>query len=110
MKPNSPFAQATGTQDWIQAVAHANVNGTTGTGPDNAVLLAFQYNGPGGFDLVDVAVALTAGDVIGTTGGQVFTGPVTLTGAVANVPEPGTALLMGLGLLGLGAAGRRRDF
>ncbi|MFP6605810.1 MAG: PEP-CTERM sorting domain-containing protein, partial [Myxococcota bacterium] len=38
-----------------------------------------------------------------------LSGPITLTGhAGPPVPEPTTAMLIGLGILGLGLAGRRR--
>jgi hypothetical protein len=45
----------------------------------------------------------------GTTGaGQPRIDNVTISGDVSQVPEPGTAMLMLLGLTGLGMAGRRR--
>ena len=34
-------------------------------------------------------------------------GDITLTGGLATIPEPGTGLLMGLGLVGLGAVRKR---
>jgi hypothetical protein len=56
------------------------------------------------------AISLTTsspGNTIALAGGA--QGTATLTGAgVVNVPEPTTALLIGLGLAGLGIAGRRR--
>lgn len=68
-----------------------------GQGPDSAVLLAYQYIGPGGFDRVDITAAITAGDAVAGV-----VGPIDFTSAVVNVPEPGTAIFIGLGLLGLG--------
>ena len=102
-KPNDPQTLGTGTTEWIQAVAHTNPTGANGAGPDSAVLLAYQYAGAGGFDLVNIDAAITAGDAVAGAGS------VSVSGSVINVPEPGTALLMGLGLFGLGAAGRRKS-
>jgi hypothetical protein len=95
-KPSNPSSLGSGTTDWIQAVAHTNVDGTSGVGPDSAVLLAFQYMGLGGFEPVDIIATFTAGDA---TAGIV--GPIEFRSALINVPEPGTGLLVGLGLLGL---------
>lgn len=103
-KPNDPDTLGTGDAEWIQAVAHVNVTGAAGVGPDSAVLLAYSYTGVGGSDFVSIAAALTLGDAVAGAGGT-----ATFSGSVINVPEPGTALLMGLGLFGLGAAGRRKS-
>ncbi len=102
-KPNDPLSAGTGTTEWIQAVAHTNPGGANGAGPDVAVLLAYQYIGAGGGDLVNIDAAITAGDAVAGAGS------VSVSGSVINVPEPGTALLMGLGLFGLGAAGSRKS-
>ena len=102
-KPNDPESLGTGTTEWVQAVAHTNPLGVNGAGPDQAVILAYEYIGAGGSDFVSIAAALTSGDAI------VGAGSVSFSGSVINVPEPGTALLMGLGLFGLGAAGRRKS-
>ncbi len=40
--------------------------------------------------------------------GQAFIDNVAVNATVSAIPEPGTALLFGLGMLGLGVAGRRR--
>ncbi|HEB88537.1 MAG TPA: PEP-CTERM sorting domain-containing protein [Deltaproteobacteria bacterium] len=110
MKPNSPFAQATGTEDWIQALAHANVNGAMGTGPDQGVLLAFTVDSNLGTTPITIANQLTAGDVIGTSGGAVFMGTLTTHDVTINVPEPNAlaASLTSLACVGLIAMRRRR--
>ena len=50
------------------------------------------------------------GNVVGLTGGTDVTDQVATSGAptMSVIPEPTTALLVGLGLVGLGVAGRRR--
>lgn len=101
-KPSQPFHLATGTSYWIQAIAHTNVNGASGTGPDSGLILAFQYAGLGGYAPLEFATALTAGDAIG---GNV-TSPINFSGAYINVPEPGVAILLGLGLAAMSASKR----
>lgn len=108
-KPNSPFALMTGTEDWIQALAHANVGGTTGAGGESGVLLAFSVIGNLGTAPLTIGTALTQGDVVGTTGGAEFGGPVTFDDVVINAPEPSAlaASMASLGSLALVAYRRR---
>lgn len=94
-KINDPNSLGTGTLEWFQAVAHTNVTGAAGTGPDSAVLLAFQYAGLGS-ESVFIEAATTAGDASAS-----LSRPIEFTSALINVPEPGTAMLFGLGLLAL---------
>ena len=57
----------------------------------------------GANDTITFDIGLTDGDAI--AGASV----INFNSAVINVPEPGTALLMGLGLAGLAGAGRRKN-
>ena len=106
-KPGQPFSLLTGTEYWVQAIAHINFDGAAGVGPDTASVIAYEYMGPGGYDFVDLGVGLTAGDAIAGLGGSRFQGDIFFIGATINVPEPTTAVFLGLGLLGLGAARQR---
>jgi PEP-CTERM motif len=54
--------------------------------------------------IVTVGDDVTVGGVVSAYTPAAASGPIT----VLPIPEPGTALLMGLGLAGLGVAGRRR--
>ncbi|HIL80307.1 MAG TPA: PEP-CTERM sorting domain-containing protein, partial [Myxococcales bacterium] len=65
--------------------------------------------GTSGF--ASIALSQTApGNVIGQPGGTSTTGTLNSgAGGVNIIPEPTTALLVGLGLAGLGVAGRRRE-
>ncbi len=108
-KPNSPRSQGTGTEQWVQALAHSIQSGTTGSGPDFAGLIGFTVQDRGALDRVEFVMALTPGDVIFSPGGVLFAGPINFSSAVINIPEPGTALLVGVGLIGLIAAGRRPE-
>ncbi len=106
-KPNNPTSLLTGLENWVQAVAHTNAAGTTGRGPDIAAFLIYNYVGMGS-EVVDLTIALTAGDALATVGGLPLAGAIDFQSAVIHVPEPGTMLLVGLGLLGLGALRQRR--
>ena len=71
--------------------------------------LTFQVVGvPAGLT-TDIDVVLNAGDICLGAGGFECAGIdfATAGTSVSIIPEPGTALLMGLGLVGLGYAGRR---
>ena len=100
VKVNSPNLNNNPGDVWIQSTAYAST-GTDGTGPNNNIAsLFFLVTGASGSDQILFDLTETSGDVI--------SGAPILSGAVINpIPEPGTALLMGLGLAGLAAAGRR---
>jgi len=70
-------------------------------GTDLVVRLTFQIIGAG-----DGVAEITNANLIGDSGANGDTYALGSQVAVA-IPEPGTALLMGLGLLGLAGAGRR---
>lgn len=71
-------------------------------------------NEPSDLDVRITLVAAGVGQSVLTVGGSFSDGtntlPITATASigVTVIPEPGTALLMGLGLAGLATAGRRR--
>jgi hypothetical protein len=111
-----------GTQNQVN-VDFTSTNLELGTGPSEGYSSASPATlVPGGllatlvFDVValgdgnaEFALSISSpGNVIGLAGGA--TGTATLNGAGSVVvPEPTTAILVGLGLAGLGFAGRRRE-
>jgi hypothetical protein len=106
IKGNSPNQQGEAGDVWQQGMGYAKQVGTTGTGPDTISLL-YMITGATGNDFVGYVMGLTAGDAIA----DINQDPIATSfdSAFINVPEPGTALLMGLGLAGLAGAGRRRS-
>jgi hypothetical protein len=92
--------------DWVAT----NLQDGTG-GTDAASLLATLV-----FDVVslgdgtaDIGLSITSpGNIVQLAGGVNTTATLNGSGTVIT-PEPTTALLVGLGLLGLGVAGRRRE-
>jgi hypothetical protein len=102
IKLNSPNPDGGAGDVWVQSTAFAST-GTTGTGPNiAAVQLFYVVTGAAGSDEIVFELTQTDGDPA-PVGGLVG------SGAIINVvPEPGTALLMGLGLFGLASAGRRQ--
>jgi hypothetical protein len=102
VKGNTPSFPGTAGELWIQGTGYALQAGATGTGVDQ-ILILLVLGDVAGNEFVNFAMGETSGDSI--------LSPSTLTfdGATINVPEPGTALLMGLGLAGLAGAGRRRS-
>ncbi len=81
--------------------------GTAATGSWLATTLVFNVLGGSGGTAAISLTTSAPGNTIALAGGA--QGTATLSGAgVVNIPEPTTALLIGLGLAGLGVAGRRR--
>ncbi len=111
VKANSPGQFGAPGDVWIQAVSYGSIPpGTTGTGPDiAAVQLFFEILDPTGVAQLDFILGLTDGDAIFDDAGVTLS-DVTFSGAaIILTPEPGTALLLSLGLVGLATAGRRQD-
>jgi len=76
---------------------------TTGSG---RLISTLTFKVIGGAGQTSIASIIAAGDS-GATGNQ-FVNGTSASVTINAIPEPGTALLMGLGLAGLGFAGRRR--
>lgn len=90
----------------IDYVSADLTNGTANTGSFLAATLVFNVIGTSGTAAISLSTS-SPGNTIALGGGA--QGTATLSGAgVVNIPEPTTALLIGLGLAGLGVAGRRR--
>jgi hypothetical protein len=92
----------------VDYVSTSLTNGTGATNVGVALMATLVFNVTG---LGSASVALTqsgAGNVIGQPGGTSTTGTLNGSGSINVVPEPTTALLVALGLAGLGIAGRRR--
>jgi len=89
-----------------------NGTGATNVGVAQMATLVFEVTGTSGFAFINLSQS-APGNVIGQPGGTSTTG--TLLGGIGGgaggvniVPEPTTALLVSLGLVGLGFAGRRK--
>ena len=91
-------------------VDYVSVDLANGTGNYGVALLAtlvFDVTGGGGFASIALSQS-SPGNVIGQPGGGSTTATLIGSGGVNIVPEPTTALLVSLGLVGLGVAGRRK--
>ena len=68
--------------------------------------------GVGTFDMSDFAIELSQappGDTTALVAAKFVNGPGDDSAFGATIPEPGTFAMLGLGILGLGVIGRRRD-
>ena len=102
-KPNDPASLGSGTEAWVNAFVHTNIDGASGPGGEVATRMSLQVLAD--LSSVTIDMALTPGDTITDENLVEFAGPLSLNGIVVT-PEPGTALLMGLGLLALGVRTR----
>jgi len=82
--------------------------GTTGGTTDLMATLVFDVIGTSGSAAISLSLT-SPGNVIGDANGGAIAATTSGSGSVSIVPEPTTALLVGLGLAGLGIAGRRRE-
>jgi hypothetical protein len=104
IKVNSPNPDdGSGGPVWLQATAFGSGAGTDGAGPDSYNLFFAVRPGYSPSDPIVFENTFTAGDATDAP-------TLTLESAAIVIPEPGTALLVGLGLAGLGAAGRRAPY
>jgi len=91
-----------GETDRIITLAFASTsNPTRATGPEITTQITFNISGPGAITHIN-----GPGDESVIDG---VVAPVGFVNQIVIVPEPGTALLMGLGLAGLALGGRRED-
>jgi hypothetical protein len=102
VKINSPTPDDGTGVVWVQATAFGSGAGTDGAGPDSYNIFFSVRPGVASNATILLSHEFTAGDATDAP-------TLNLESAAINIPEPGTALLMGLGLVGLGAAGRRRS-
>ena len=102
--PPGPLIESVpGIQGEVQTLAAAALfGGFFGPGSFLAAQLFFEVK-----DSSDLQTFLTPADGFGDLNG-ILIGDVTLNGAEVIVPEPTTAALLTLGLVGLGVASRRR--
>jgi hypothetical protein len=90
----------------IDYVSADLTNGTANTGSFLAATLVFNVIGTSGSAAISLSTSLPGNTV--TLGTGPGTAALSGDGSVNIIPEPTTALLVGLGLAGLGVAGRRR--
>lgn len=103
IKGNSPNLPGQAGDVWMQAVSYASLGGSTATGPDTISLL-FQVTGVSVSTALEFDMGLTQGDSITFPSSTTFSGAL-----ITPMPEPTTAILIGLGLTGLAASGRGRN-
>ncbi len=97
--------------DFVSADLTNGTANTTGSSAGGAApllaTLVFSVTGTGGSAAISLSQS-SPGNVIGLAGGASTTATLAGSGSVNIVPEPTTALLVGLGLAGLAVAGRRK--
>jgi len=97
--PSDPAGQ-------IRAISYAGLDPTTVSTANQLVgRLNFTASGPG---TTTLSLFIAPGDDVTINGVSIIDQVTGGSIEVTVVPEPGTALLMGLGLVGLAAAGRRK--
>ncbi len=102
----------------IVATAPGLAGEVTVGGDQNGEVTGYFASGGGGLEIHVATMTVTGGTIgetltastFGTTYHEPTYGTYSFSGdIVTTVPEPGTALLMGLGLVGMAAAGRKRS-
>ena len=84
--------------------------GTTGQQQAIELMATLVFDVIGTPGLANISLSLTSpGNVIGNSSGVSIPATLAGSGSVNVIPEPTTALLVGLGLAGLGIAGRRQS-
>jgi hypothetical protein len=100
-KPNDPESLGTGAEAWVNSLVHTTSDPAGASGPGGEIASRLTFEVLTGLSSVTLSMALTPGDTITDENLDEFAGPLSLNGIVVT-PEPGTAVLLGLGLLGLG--------
>jgi hypothetical protein len=105
---NSLDVPAGSTRVLVDFFSATATNGLTG-GTENQLMATLNYSGPVYAETVAMVFGIDGGFYVSQGGTAVrVDGDVALENNLASIPEPTTALLVGLGLVGLGVAGRRK--
>jgi hypothetical protein len=94
---------------WVTSNVANTLFATTSATATNALLATLVFHVIPNAVSSEIALTLTEGGTVFELGTGPINDQVILSSNIAvNVPEPTTALLIGLGIIGLGVAGRRR--
>jgi hypothetical protein len=104
-----PAGQTWVLADYFGQFPTDGINGVFGTTPENVLMATFNYDAPVFAEYFGFGLGADGGFFINQGGTSVdIQGEINLVNNLASIPEPTTALLVGLGLVGLGVAGRRK--